>query len=79
MLRRIDLRDQEGPLGVHLPRPDSGAQAPTSEVRKIISEVREGGDTSIRELTKRFDSVDVVIPLVSEGDLEEAWRSLGSE
>ena len=79
MLRRIDLRDQEGPLGVHLPRPDSGAQAPTSEVRKIISEVREGGDTSIRELTKRFDSVDVVIPLVSERDLEEAWRSLGSE
>ena len=79
MLRRIDLRDQEGPLGPYLPRPDFGAQAPLLEVRKIISEVREGGDVSIRELTKRFDTVDVVMPLVSEIELEEAWRSLDSE
>ncbi|MFL2987403.1 MAG: histidinol dehydrogenase [Candidatus Poriferisodalaceae bacterium] len=79
MLRRIDLRDREGPLDLHLPRPDSGAQAPITEVRQIISEVREGGDASIRELTQRFDSVDVVLPRVSERELEEAWSSLGSD
>jgi len=79
VLRRIDLRDQEGPLGVHLPRPDLAAQAPTSAVREIISEVREGGDSSIRELTNRFDDVDIALPLVPESELEQAWKSLGSE
>ena len=79
MLRRIDLRDKQGPVDLHLPRPDFDDQAPISDVRKIISGVREGGDASIRELTKKFDSVDVVQPLVSQNELEEAWRSLGSE
>ena len=79
VLHRIDLRDQEGPLGVHLPRPDLAAQAPTSAVREIISEVREGGDSSIRQLTNRFDDVDIALPLVPESELEQAWKSLGSE
>ena len=79
MLRRIDLRDKQGPVDLYLPRPDFAAQAPISDVRKIISEVREGGDASIRELTKKFDNVDVVLPLVSQKELEEAWRSLSSE
>ncbi len=76
MLHRIDLRGHEGPLDVVLPRPDLDSQVPISAVREIISEVRQGGDTSIRELTLKFDQVDVATPKVPAIEMENAWKSL---
>ncbi len=79
MLRRIDLRGQEGLLNGVLPRPDLDSQVPTSAVREIISEVRQGGDAAIRELTIKFDQVDIATPRVSGIELERAWKSLEPE
>lgn len=76
MLHRIDLRGLEGPLDALLPRPDLDSQVPTSAVREIISEVRQGGDAAIRKLTTKFDQVDVGAPRVSDTELEKAWKSL---
>ena len=76
MLHRIDLRGLEGPLDALLPRPDLDSQVPTSAVREIISQVRQGGDAAIRKLTTKFDQVDVGAPRVSDIELEKAWKSL---
>lgn len=79
VLSRIDLRGHDGPLEVVLPRPDLDSQAPTAAVREIISEVREGGDRAIQELTMKFDRVQVSTPLVPNSELESAWKSLEPE
>ena len=72
MLRRIDLRDKQGPVDLHLPRPDFGDQVPISDVRKIISGVREGGDASIRELT----SSGMGVGSVASGALEDSCGTI---
>jgi histidinol dehydrogenase len=60
LLTRLDLRGVTGPLAPRLPAPDAGgADDPTEAVRGILAQVRTGGDAAVRELTRRFDHVDV--------------------
>lgn len=57
-LTRIDLRGVADPLA-RLPRPTGGDEEPREAVRAIIAEVRDRGDDALRELTARFDGVEL--------------------
>jgi histidinol dehydrogenase len=62
MLTRLDLRGQ---AVVDLPRPSAGGDAPLAAVQAIIADVRARGDAAVRELTARFDRVELESFLVS--------------
>ena len=59
LLTRIDLRGATGEVRSLLPAPDLGGEGPTDAVRAILAAVRTGGDAALRELTERFDGVDI--------------------
>ena len=59
MLRRLDLRGPLGDLGAVLPRPSAAPDGPLDVVRAIIADVRERGDAALRDLTARYDGVDL--------------------
>jgi histidinol dehydrogenase len=59
-LTLLDLRGVPAAgLAARLPRPPAGAAFPSGEVAAILEEVRTGGDAALRELTKRFDGVEI--------------------
>jgi histidinol dehydrogenase len=72
MLRRLDLRGPLGDLRAVLPRPTTGGDGPLNAVRGIIADVRERGDTALRELTARFDGVDLETVVVDPADVASA-------
>ena len=82
VLKRLDLRghgnDSGGELADLLPRPQTGDAVPAEAVRELIAQVREGGDAAVRELTARFDDVEVADPLVPVSELSAAWDGLPS-
>ena len=59
VLRRLDLCGLTGPLADRLPRPRPPGDGPVVEVREILDLVRQSGDAALRELTTRFDGVDI--------------------
>lgn len=80
MLQRLDLRGLTGDdLIGGLPRPDPGGEGPTDAVRTILAEVRAGGDAAVRELTRRFDGVDLPDPRVARADLEASLDAIPRE
>ena len=76
MLKRLDLRGRSDQIAELLPRPETDAVVSSTAVRELIDHVRTGGDAAVRELTHRFDGVDVPDALVPESDLRAAWESL---
>ncbi len=72
LLTRLDLRGETGPLGPRLPPPPFSGEGPTEAVRAILAEVRAGGDASLRELTRRFDGVDIAELRVPAAEIEAA-------
>jgi histidinol dehydrogenase len=58
MLTQLDLRGAAD-VAAHLPRPASEGEEPVADVRAILDAVREKGDVAVRELTARFDGVDL--------------------
>ncbi len=76
VLKRLDLRGRSDELAELLPRPQSGAPVPADAVRELIDHVRSGGDSAVRELTARFDGVDVPDTLVPASELQAAWAGL---
>jgi len=76
VFNRLDLRGTKKPLGELLPQLAIDAIAPRETVRALLDEVRLGGDKSVRELTIRFDGVDVPVAVVSAHMLEEAWNMI---
>ncbi len=72
MLRTLDLRDLSGPLIDALPRPRSPSDGPVGEVREILEHVRSDGDDALRELTARFDGVEISRLTVSPDELAAA-------
>jgi histidinol dehydrogenase len=68
MLSRLDLRGVADPT-VGLPRPEVAGDAPIAAVQAIIAEVRAGGDGALRELTARFDGVEIDELRVPASDL----------
>jgi histidinol dehydrogenase len=59
MLNRLDLRGVTTGVAARLPRPNPMDAAPVEAVREILDDVRERGDVAVRELTGRFDGVEV--------------------
>jgi histidinol dehydrogenase len=74
VLTRIDLRGlaDPGELARRLPRPVEDGDRPVDSVRAILAEVRERGDAAVRELTARFDAVEVEDVRVPGDELERA-------
>jgi len=60
VLSRLDLRGGDADPGRVLAGPVEGDDADAlASVRAIITEVRDRGDAALRELTARFDGVEV--------------------
>ncbi|WP_419945965.1 histidinol dehydrogenase [Candidatus Poriferisodalis sp.] len=80
MLKRLDLRghgnDPGDELADLLPRPQAGDSVPAEAVRELIAQVRDGGDAAVRELTARFDGVELASSLVPPEELAAAWEGL---
>jgi histidinol dehydrogenase len=73
VLRRLDLRGSgTADLRSRLPRPAAQVEPPADEVRAVLAQVRDGGDTALRALTHRFDGVRVDKLRVPATDLTAA-------
>jgi histidinol dehydrogenase len=71
LLRRLDLRGVPDATALLPPLggPDDG---PVEAVRAILDDVRRRGDAALRELTRRFDGVDLDDLKVPPGDVAAA-------
>jgi histidinol dehydrogenase len=58
VLNRLDLRGVTDLAG-RLPRPAVDGEDPVNAVREILEQVATGGDAALRQLTSRFDGVDL--------------------
>ena len=76
MLNRLDLRGETGALAHLLPRPNVSGDEPVAAVRTILTAVRERGDAAVRELTQRFDGVQLEDLAVPRAQWQEALDSL---
>ncbi len=76
MLRTLDLRGVPAGTPLDLPRPNLGAEGPVADVRAILAEVRARGDEAVRELTRRFDGVELDALRVPEAELERALGAI---
>jgi histidinol dehydrogenase len=78
MLTRLDLRGRTGDeLASALARPDAdGGAGHLDAVREIIADVRKRGDEALRDLTARFDGVQLEDLRVPRGDLSYALAEL---
>ncbi len=56
-----------------LPANAQRSEVPIDAVRELLAQVRTSGNDAIRDLTKRFDAVDVVDPRINFTELEAAW------
>lgn len=74
MLERLDLRGFTGDLAARLPRPAMGGEEPLAAVRQILADVDERGDDAVRELTSRFDGVDLDELRVPPEDVDAATK-----
>jgi histidinol dehydrogenase len=79
LLTRIDLRGKGRHVRPLLPVPDLGPEAPTDAVRAILAQVRAGGDRAVRELTARFDHVDVAELRVPDHELKAALEAIPAD
>ncbi|HEV3225330.1 MAG TPA: histidinol dehydrogenase [Acidimicrobiales bacterium] len=76
MLTRLDLRGV-GDLAAALPRPAvAGDGALVDAVRAILADVRARGDDAVRELTKRFDHVEINDLAVPDADCKRALETI---
>src|SRR5438270_13899646 len=77
MLTRLDLRGRSGDdLASALARPEPGGDGPLDAVREIIADVRKRGDDALRDLTARFDGVELEDLRVPRGELSHALATL---
>jgi histidinol dehydrogenase len=76
LLTRIDLRGATGELRPRLPAPGAGGEGPTEAVRAILAEVRAGGDGALRELTARFDHVEVTDLRVADAEIKASLEQI---
>ena len=79
MLRRIDLRGAPlDPIALRgmLPRAQLDLEAALERVRPICTAVRERGAVAVRELTERFDGVQLATSRVPAEALEKALDAL---
>ena len=73
MLTRLDLRGFDADLGVALARDPQSVPDVSGDVAEIIASVREHGDVSVRELTERFDGVQIDDLRVHADEIQSAY------
>ena len=76
MLTRIDLRGFDGDVADRLPRPALPAAGPVEAVREILAAVATRGDEALRELTRRFDGVELVEPHIDPTEISAALERI---
>ncbi|MCB0978471.1 MAG: histidinol dehydrogenase [Acidimicrobiales bacterium] len=79
MLRRLDLRGAGNDLRGKLPRPGQAAEGPIEAVKAILADVESRGDAAVRELTARFDGVELDDLRVASGDIDAALDAVDPE
>lgn len=80
MLTTLDLRGTDPRhLAERLPPLTVSGADPVEAVREILDQVRAGGDAAVRDLTSRFDGVDVGETRVPVGAAQAALRALSPE
>jgi histidinol dehydrogenase len=79
LLTRLDLRGQTADLRDLLPAPELGAEGPTEAVRAILAQVRTDGDHALRELTARFDHVELDAIRVPAAEIKAALESIPAD
>jgi histidinol dehydrogenase len=73
VLTRLDLRGlAPAALAAALPPLAEEGEGPRRSVREVLDAVREGGDAAVRELTQRFDGIDVATTRVPDEVLAAA-------
>jgi len=60
-------------------RPGADHSDKIDAVREVMSDIRENGDKAIRELTNRFDHVDIADFKVTASEVQEAVESIDPE
>jgi histidinol dehydrogenase len=76
MLERLDLRGVVGDLRTRLPRPAAAKEPPVEAVQVILAAVKERGDEAVRELTQKFDDVELTELQVPPADVEAALGAI---
>ncbi|GAA4556093.1 histidinol dehydrogenase [Planotetraspora kaengkrachanensis] len=77
MISRIDLRGSlPGDLREVLPRAELDVEAALEKVRPICADVRHRGAAAVRELTARFDGVDLASTRVPADEISRALDEL---
>ena len=79
MLSVIDLRGTDGDLDQLLPAPLVPGEVVAEPVADIIEAVRQSGDSALRELTLRFDGVDIENPRVLPEQISDALARTSKE
>ena len=59
VLKTLDLRGTSPEVPADLPRPDQAGDEPVAVVRAILADGRARGDEALRELTRRFDGIEI--------------------
>ncbi|MFI6319148.1 histidinol dehydrogenase [Nonomuraea sp. NPDC050556] len=77
MISRIDLRGSlPEDLRDVLPRAELDVEAALEKVRPICEDVRHRGAAAVRELTARFDGVEIASTRVPAGEITQALETL---
>jgi histidinol dehydrogenase len=75
-IRRLDLRGTDDIGRDVLPRAELDVEAALDVVRPVCEDVRRRGAQAVREITARFDGVDVATAAVSPHALDDALAAL---
>ena len=88
VLQRLDLRGRISPempssgaasraaWAELLPANTQKSDVPVAAVRELLEQVRTQGNAAVRQLTERFDGVDVADSQVSHAELAAAWKRI---
>jgi histidinol dehydrogenase len=80
LLTPLDLRGiPTDELTRSLPRPAEESPSVSADVSAILDAVRRGGDTAVRQLTKRFDGVELEGLRVGEKEIVAARQAIAPE
>ena len=79
MLRRLDLRGPLQDVRSLLPRPVAAGEGRLEEVRAIVADVRQRGDAALRDMTNRFDGVELEAILVDPTEVAAAPERIQPE
>jgi histidinol dehydrogenase len=79
ILTRLDLRGRKPPYDGLLPRPNDAGADVRNDVAAIIDQVRRQGDSALRELTARFDKVELDELRVPDAEVQAALARVPAE